>query len=334
MHDLIGRITALDPHLSDTLSVVTYFDALITSQASTEALLRGAALLTGCPLALERAGRPPLRLSASGERLPAAEADPQHPGADGDGWRVILERDGEPHANDDMVLERLAMALVIADSRSPRTREPRRAVEILLAPGTPAEQRSEAAARLRLDAAGSYRAVARHVGPDTVHAGSSAVLATRYGLARAEVVAASWRPEGADGPVGVGAAVSPSRLPDSWATAVTALRLSDENRPAVLADDLGALVLLARVAEDERAAHPDVVTLDALARRPEELRILDAIGSTTTVREAARLLYLHHSTVQSRLARATDRLGYDPSSPQGRVRYAVARTTQRLRPSR
>ncbi|MFC8097849.1 helix-turn-helix domain-containing protein [Streptomyces sp. NPDC057363] len=330
MHNLIGRITALDPHLSDALSVVAYFDALMATRASTEALLRGAALLAGCPLSYESSDQPVIRISTAGDRLPTTAADPRHRHLEGSGWRVTLERLGEPHANDEIILERLGMALSVAGTGSHRTWEPPGAVETILSTEASEQQHIEAAARLRLATDGSYRAIARPLGT-TPSDRALPVLPTRYGLAWAEITPAAAALDTVDGPAGVGIAAPPSRLADSWVTALTALRLTDELRPICRADDLGALVLLAPLAESGVSPHPDVIQLDALAQRADDLKVLDVLARTTTLREAARLLHLHHSTVQSRLVRASERLGYDPSSPQGRVRYVVARTLQKLR---
>ena len=47
MQDLLGRLTALDPDASETLKVVTYFDALVARSVGVESMVRGAAVLSG-----------------------------------------------------------------------------------------------------------------------------------------------------------------------------------------------------------------------------------------------------------------------------------------------
>ncbi|MEV7721696.1 PucR family transcriptional regulator, partial [Streptomyces sp. NPDC088184] len=57
MHELVGRITALDPEASETLKVISYFDTLITGGVGLDGLLRGAAALSGTVAGAERRGR-------------------------------------------------------------------------------------------------------------------------------------------------------------------------------------------------------------------------------------------------------------------------------------
>ena len=52
MQELAGRLKALDPEASETLRVISYFDALTAGHASAEVLVRGAGMLAGCPAGL------------------------------------------------------------------------------------------------------------------------------------------------------------------------------------------------------------------------------------------------------------------------------------------
>jgi DNA-binding PucR family transcriptional regulator len=90
-------------------------------------------------------------------------------------------------------------------------------------------------------------------------------------------------------------------------------------------------VLLAEAADAASRPHPDVAALDALAADRAGIPTLDALIRAGTARAAAAELGLHHSTVQSRLAVAAAGLGYGPRTPDGRTRYVLARTLQRLR---
>lgn len=57
MQELLGRLTALDPEASESLKVVSYFDTLVTAGAGLDALLRGAAALSGVVAGADRRGR-------------------------------------------------------------------------------------------------------------------------------------------------------------------------------------------------------------------------------------------------------------------------------------
>ena len=52
MKELAGRLTALDPDAGAAVRVIAYFDRLAESRAGLEALVRGAAVLAGCPARL------------------------------------------------------------------------------------------------------------------------------------------------------------------------------------------------------------------------------------------------------------------------------------------
>lgn len=54
------------------------------------------------------------------------------------------------------------------------------------------------------------------------------------------------------------------------------------------------------------------------------------LAEADSMRAAAARLGLHHSTVQQQTAALADALGYDPRTPSGRVRFALARSLQRL----
>ena len=49
MQELLGRIAALDPDASLGIRVISCFDELILGRVNTDALLRTAAALAGCP---------------------------------------------------------------------------------------------------------------------------------------------------------------------------------------------------------------------------------------------------------------------------------------------
>ncbi|MEU9885493.1 hypothetical protein [Sphaerisporangium sp. NPDC051011] len=166
MEELRGRLTALDPVAGEGLKIITYFDALVQRQAGLEALIRGAAVLAGSPAAFIAGGRR-MRVTSAGARtrepVPSDFAGrPSHAvGADGVVW---LEREGEAHANDEMILERAAIALGVTLDRLNGVATTSQAVEILLDPSSGADARKLAAVHLRLGAAHEYRVLATPVG--------------------------------------------------------------------------------------------------------------------------------------------------------------------------
>jgi hypothetical protein len=152
MQQLVGRLTALDPEASATLKVVSYFDTLVGHEAGVETLLRGASVLSGCPVGFDPgkavAG---LRVSPAGQRLPAGSPGDWPSAPAGPGALVWLERSGVPHANDAMILERLALAVAISRSRARPGSGLHRAVERILDADASEEDRATAAAQLGLD---------------------------------------------------------------------------------------------------------------------------------------------------------------------------------------
>jgi len=324
MQDLLGRLTALDPDASETLKVVSYFDALVARSVGIESMLRGAAVLSGATVG-QRDGRQIVRVRADGVRIDPVEPSShwliRESGPDSVAW---IEREGETHTNDAMILERLTLALGIIRAR--RAVGPESAVELAISSYAGADERAAALPRLRI-AADSLRLVASPPDPAPLPQHPSAVVATRHGLTRATILDArtdavqAW-PEGSALRLGLGTAGPGERLPQSWSSALVAVRLTGPAEPVVDAADLGALLLVAETA-DQGPLHPDAVALGGLDERGREL--LDAVAEEQSVRAAALRLGRHHSSVQERLTALVETLGYDPRTPRGHARYVLAR---------
>ena len=324
MQDLLGRLTALDPDASETLKVVTYFDALVARSVGVESMLRGAAVLSGATVG-HRDDRQIVRVRADGVRIDPVAPSPSWPvresGPDATVW---IERDGDPHSNDAMILERLSLALGIIRAR--RSVGPESAVELAISAYAGAGERAAALPRLRLTAS-TLRLVASPPDPAPHAQHPSAVVATRHGLTRATIleggtdVADAW-PDAEGLRRGIGIAGSGADLPRSWSSALVAVRLTTPAEPVVDAADLGALLLVAESAEST-ALHPDAVALGDLDDRSREL--LDAIAEERSVRAAAVRLGRHHSSVQERITALVAVLGYDPRTSRGNARYTLAR---------
>jgi sugar diacid utilization regulator len=129
-------------------------------------------------------------------------------------------------------------------------------------------------------------------------------------------------------------------LPASAEAARTALRLTaegtaDDPGPRLVdATELGAVLLLVRAA-DAAPVTADVQALDvAVATGPWVLCTLEAVAGTTSLRDGARTLHLHHSTLQDRLQHAEQLLGWEVRSPGGRLRLQLALHLRRAERSR
>ncbi len=127
---------------------------------------------------------------------------------------------------------------------------------------------------------------------------------------------------------GIGAAESPDR---SWREARTALRFTTPRQPVVHYAGLGALALLAHVPQDAARDNADVAAIARMIdHNPEDLETLDAYCATGSLRRAADLLHLHHSSVARRLEQIGKTLGFDLTAPTGLIRAGLALTAWRL----
>ncbi|WP_235556791.1 hypothetical protein [Microbacterium sp. GCS4] len=324
MQDLLGRLTALDPDASETLKVVAYFDALVARSVGVESMLRGAAVLSGATVG-QRDGAHIMRVSADGvrsePRAPGEAHLQRESGPDAVAW---IEREGDPHTNDAMILERLTLALGILRAR--RSVGPESAVELVISSYTRPDERAGALARLRLGS-DELRVVASPPDPAPAPRHPSTVVATRHGLTRATIVGADadltavWE-SGVSPRCGIGTTASGDGLPESWEGALIAARLTSDLEPVVRAEDLGAALIVAQAAESG-PVHPDAEALGRLDAR--SLELLDAVAEERSVRGAAARLGRHHSSVQEKLTSLVDVLGYDPRTSRGHTRYALAR---------
>jgi hypothetical protein len=318
MQELLGRITALDPEASAALKVVAYFDALVSSGVGVDALLRAAAAMSGAVAGAERRGRTS-RFDPTGRR-PISDVTVRAPERRGGHAHVWLERDGALHANDAMIVERLALAVDLLEAR----RDGDSSLDVVLDPAVSLAERREALARLHINADRRLRVVATSLA-DPAPGARSTVASTRFGLLRATVDTDGAAPQ--TGRAGLGTWTRADHAPESWEAAVIAHRLTSARDRVVDATDLGALLLLARIHDPDRP-HPDVVTLATLDARSAD--VLRALVENDSIRAASVALGMHHSSVQSRHEVLTRELGYDPRSPAGRLRYAAAAMLLRL----
>ena len=343
MQELLGRLSALDPEASQGLLVIACFDELVAGNVNTRALLSAAASLAGCVAGFHSEGSGHVvRITPRGEcAAPSPSAGPPSVGA-GLGVRVVeaatgltvwLERDEDAHVNDSIILERLALSVRVRHGGG-RAGDRRRTLSVLLDGSVPADERLSAAARLGLSATVHYRVVAVPLFATWEHHPEAPedVVPTPFGLIHALVVRADTNPLDCT-PRGTGSASLPVHLHRSFQGAVVALRLcSPPGIPTVDADDYGGLV---DVLVDMSADAPlvDVDLLEPVMGIPWGEATVDALVRSGSVRQAARIGGVHHSTMQSRLDTMTDALGFDPLNGFGRTRLGLAHLLWRLRHS-
>lgn len=337
MEELVGRLTALDPDASASLKVIVYFESLIDGHAGVEAFLRGAAILAGVPAgAVSAAAGIRMRVGIDGTRTDAPTAAPvgalTHALGYGDDGAVWIERAGAAHANDAMVLERLAsglrMTLERLESRLPTDNGV--GVEVLLGADSSPGDRERAARRLHLDDTTPLRAVALPPGDAAPSQRElSTVMPTVVGPARAVIERAGRT--GSPARAGLGGWGRLADLAVSWSQAVTALRFTDDTDPVVEFDQLGPLSLLADAVDAQTGVIPDVALLDeVLAVAPWAPATLTALCGHDSVRAAATALNVHHSTMQSRCEQLEGLLGYGLRSQTGRTRATLGLAAHRL----
>jgi hypothetical protein len=334
MKELAGRLAALDPDAGAAVRVIAYFDRLVEERAGLEAIVRGAAVLAGCPARLvDERRRVHIEVEADGRRrdevTPTDPAWLSSPVASGDSPALWLERPGPAGPVEAMVLERATTAARAVLERTRGTssggggnpHDPAW-VEVVLDASASEQIRLQAARRLGLDRAPLVRAVAIQGSP-----------------ARVEVIATSQAsaPQVGGRRAGIGPAVPVLDLPSSWVAARTALRLTAEGTEqdpgprVVYADQIGGLAVLAAAVGPETKPVADVRTLEhAGAAAPWMLATLEAVATSPSLRAAAAKLTVHHSTLQERLAHAEQLLRWSVHDPHGRLRLQLALALRRL----
>lgn len=335
MQELLGRIAALDPQASLGLRVIACFDELIVGEVNTRALVGAAAALAGCPAGAASADRSRvIRVDAAGALLTDDAAQPAVERLLPDGSHVWLERAGEPWANDALILERLGLAVGIRYGVERRLLEAPRDVGSIVDSALPEEDRIEAASRLGLTNTRRLRVLAAPLfavfekRPRSI----TDVVSTAHGPLQILIVPAD-ADDLAVTPAGLGPAVAISDLPRSFRVATLALRLSRPGEaPIVRAEDFGGLVEL--LADSADAADPDADAIDAIMQLAWAEATVTALLEQATLRQTARALGLHHSTVQHRMDQLTQALGYDPLVGHNRTRLGISLLKWRLRTSR
>ncbi|MEU7855996.1 helix-turn-helix domain-containing protein [Nonomuraea sp. NPDC049141] len=341
MEALAERLSHLDAQAEGAIRVVQFYDTLMRRRVDLPALARASAVLAECVagLRLHGTGRA-IRMAPDGRNAstPSAPASTTMPITldEEEIGTVWLERPGPPVPLDELLLDRLAIAAAAAAEKyGPARTTMADPALVELAISTDSDDAATARAlrllgfaadlpihvlavrsQLPLDQIAGRLCPARPVKAAPL-ADAGVILATTIDPARL--------PSGVR--AGIGATDSPSR---SWQQARAALRFTTARQPVIHYDDLGALTLLTEIPPDTARHNTDVTAIARMADNPEDLETLDAYCATGSLRQAADLLHLHHSSVARRIEQLAKTLRIDLTEPTGLTRARLALTTWRL----
>jgi hypothetical protein len=341
MEALAVRLSGLDSYAERAIRVIAFYDTLMRRRVDLPALARASAGLAECVagIRIHGTGRV-IRVAPDGRQAP----DPQPPASVtvpitldeeeiGTAW---LERPGPPVPLDEVLLDRLAIAAAaVLERYGPARTTMADPALVELAISSDSDQAARARA-LRLlgfaaDLPVRVAAVRSQLPLDQV---AGLVCPTRpvkaaplddVGVILATTIDPARFPAGVH--AGIGATESPDR---SWQQARTALRFTTPRQPVIHYDDLGAIALLAQIPQDATRNNADVTTIARMADNPENLETLDAYCATGSLRRAADLLHMHHSSIARRLEQIGKTLGADLTEPTGLTRARLALTAWRL----
>ncbi|MBT2452358.1 helix-turn-helix domain-containing protein [Streptomyces sp. ISL-43] len=359
MEALAVRLSGLDPYVDGAIRVIAFYDTLMRRRVDLPALARVSAGLAECVagLRLHGTGRvirfapdgrpapdPPspasttVAITLDEEEIGTVWLERPGPGRERPGAGV--ERPGPPSPLDEVLLDRLAIAAAAVAERYGPTRttmaDPA-LVELAISADSDEASRARALRLLGFAAVLPVRVVAvrssiqlplplDQIGALVCPAGmvKAAPLAD-VGVLLATTIDPARIPAGVR--AGIGAAETPDR---SWRQARTALRFTGPREPVVRYVDLGALALLAEVPEDISRDNADVAAIAKIAGSAEDMETLDIYCATGSLRRAADLLHLHHSSVARRIDQIAKTLGIELAEPTGLMRARLALTAWRL----
>lgn len=341
MEAMAQRLSQLDSDAEGALRVVMFYDTLMRRRVDLPALARASAGLAECVagIRLDSTGRT-IRMSPDGSESTATQSSISTSApitVDGEEIGTVwLERPQPPRLLDDLLLDRLAIAIAgVVERYGPArtTMADPALVELAISSDSDEAARARALRLLGFDADVALRAVAvRSRLPLAEVAGLicparlvKAATIGDVGVILTTAVDPARFP--ADARAGIGAAERPDR---SWRAARTALRFTTARVPIVHHGELGALALLAQVPRAAMRDNADVAAIAGLASNPEDLDTLDAYCGTGSQRRAADLLHLHHSSVSRRLEQIGRTLGIDLAEPTGLLRARLALAAWRL----
>ncbi|GAT70436.1 helix-turn-helix domain-containing protein [Planomonospora sp. ID91781] len=341
MEAVAERLSHLDPQAGGAIRVVMFYDTLMRRRVDLPALARASAGLAECVAGIRLHGTGRAIRFSPGDGQVSAPSSPASSTApitldEEEIGTVWLERPGPPGPLDEVLLDRLAIAAgAVVERYGPArtTMADPALVELAISSGSDEAARARALQLLGFAAGLPVHVVAVRSRLPLGQVGGlvcPARLVKAAPLADAGVILAATV-DPARFPAGVRAGIGAAGSPDrSWREARTALRFTTPRRPVVHHDELGAIALLARIPRDATRDNPDVAAVTRLAGDPEDLETLDAYCATGSLRRAADLLHLHHSSVARRVEQLGRILGIDLTEPTGLTRARIALTAWRL----
>ncbi|WP_433725759.1 PucR family transcriptional regulator [Nocardia sp. CA-129566] len=341
MDALVRRLSQLDTEAEGALRVVMFYDTLMRRRVDLPALTRASAGMAECVAGVRLHGTGQvIRFSPDGRAASAPPPpvftttpitlDEEEIGT------VWLERTGPSGSLDDVLLDRLAIAVAAVVERygpARTTMADPALVELVISADSDDAARARALRLLGFTADVALRVIAvrsrlpldRIGGLICPNRPVKAAPVADVGVILATTVDPSRFPAGVR--AGIGATAGPDRC---WQQARTALRFSTARQPIVHYDHLGALALLAQVPRDDARDNADVAAIARMADSPDDLDTLDAYCATGSLRRAAEALHLHHSSVARRLEQIGKTLGFELTDPTGLIRARLALTAWRL----
>ncbi|MGH9058539.1 MAG: helix-turn-helix domain-containing protein, partial [Acidimicrobiales bacterium] len=313
-------------------------------------------VLAGCPAGLAvPARRLLIRVEPDGRRTGGEPAGAVTPMPGHEGATVWLDRSPPGDAEfDRVVLDRLAATAGIVLDRTGSSEVDPGAVELLLDVGASEAVRLAAARRLGLAMDGEFvvtvaagareSAVARGHAPNAAEAafgtqppgrGDRQPWAARVGGVEVTIEPAGQSQSERGQRSATGPVVGIRELPLSYQQARIGLRLTGEPGPShVDTAALGGLLALADGC-DSPSAVAEVAGLEGVTSAYSwALATLTAVAAEASLRGAAGVVHVHHSTLQSRVELIERRLGYAVTTPAGRTRLTVALALRLLRRNR
>ncbi len=368
MHGLLSKLGGLDSSAERGLRVVEFFDQLVLHNADLEAVTRATAVLSEVTAGAVLDDQAQVCTIGTDGRVlastgPSALALVHDIILDGQTvGRVWLERtsaDGGTHEWDDLIIERMAIAIATLHARRQDTLPPQlglahAATLHLLINGSTSETDTARAARLLgFNVGASVRVIAVEGAAqaetnlpqlrNTIAATASGrVVAAAMSGTLAVILATTTQAPTGTAPAGAAVCVGPARPVEdcsaSWRAARKGVRfaaLGGRWPRWTTTEDLGCVIAFADLDRADVAALPDVQAITRLAsataaKGQSDIKLLDSYGWLPSIREAAVALHMHHSSVTYRIETISAALGYDIRTPDGRYRARTALTLWQL----
>ncbi|MET8425059.1 hypothetical protein [Nocardia sp. NPDC004860] len=341
MREWIVKLNTIDGGAAEALRVIEHFDTLVDQRSSALAMLRAAAALADCPVGLEDPERG-LRVGVDAAGRTISDLGAGTASRQTERFEEItvwLDREGPLWPLDHLILERFARSLH-AVKKTRDTSPAVAATRIACDPDVAPADRQNALRQLGLGS--TVTVVATHLS-DARRMPPGLVLDEHQIHLFPAAPAQNTIPR--DIAAGIHACAG-AEVHLAWQHARTALRIAIDlttGEPThVRYDQLGCIATVVESVDADTAARaPDVRRVVELqAQRPWVVPTIEAVLSHSSIREAARLQNLHHSTMRQRIDWLERQLGYTPLSSGGYTRasttlmlWRIARAAERPRSS-